>query len=182
MGRYEDAIDELRDLDVDEDVIKKFEEFKGSTLRSKAEAAGALEKELADTKAELAALQAGPVRENAFKEYGIDLDALSKLEREALERIEVPEGGFTREQLADLAEQYELPMTAGAPQGDEEKTGAEQVAQHARSSQTRTTSTVIKPSDTADWPADKLRRLYDNHKPEYEALLRGETVTGLAFQ
>jgi hypothetical protein len=180
MGVYEDTLEELRDLDVPDEVITKLEGFKGSSLRAKAEAAGALEKERDELKAQIARYEAGPVRQSSFKDFGIDMENLSPAEAEILSNVEVPEGGFTKEQLAEIADKYQLPMTE-ASQAEEEGTNAEKVVTHARTNQGRTAATVIKPQDTAGWPADKLRRLYDSHRDEYEALLRGETVN-LAFQ
>jgi hypothetical protein len=182
---YETLLEQLPDYDVPDEVIKELEKFKGSSLRARAEKTDAAEKRSAELEAELALLKAGPIRENAFKEYGIDLDGLSLLEREALDKIEVPEGGLTKEMIGEIADKYELPMRSDAGEAgvnQEEKPAAADVVKHARANTGRAANTVMTPKEFATLGPERLRRAFDQHPEEYEALLRGETVTGIVFQ
>jgi len=182
MGKFEDLLEQLSEYDVPEDIVDGLSEFKGSSLRKRAESATELERERDELKAKLAAIEVGKSRTEAFRSYGIDLENLRAAEREALERAEIPEAGINDQWIAGLAEKYQLPMLEVEQTEPAAKPAAAQIVDQARNTQGRVANTVLKPEEVTQWPAEKLRRLFDKHPEEYEALLRGETVTGLAFQ
>lgn len=176
---FEDILNDLRDADVDEELLDQLEAYKGSKLRERAEKAGELEAELATIKAENEALKSAPQRAKAFEDYGIDLASLRPAEREALESAEVGEEGFTPEWVASLAEKYDLAVDQSAGDEGDEQPAAAQIAAQARASGQRSDKTTIKPEDARSWAPDQMIRFKEQHSEAWEQLKRGETVVGV---
>lgn len=175
MARLDDLIDELREQGREDDA-EELEKLSGSQLRKKAGRAEALEKELAEAKAEVESLKRGPAARKAFEDYGVDTSSLSKAERKVLESYD---GELTEEAIGQLVEEYDLPVVASDEGDGDAEPAAQRVAQAARSSESGRGKTVpqVKPSDVAEWPMEKKLGFADKNPEAWEALKRGETVT-----
>jgi hypothetical protein len=179
MASLKDLIDEFREDGREEDAAE-LEKLSASTLRDKAAKAEKAEKELEAAKAEIEALKRGPKVTKAFKDAGVDIDSLSKLERKALEAYD---GELEEEAIAAFLEENEI--EAGGAEGaeaGEEPTGAEQVAAAARNSGKSSgggKAPRITPEDAESWSADKWMQFQEEHAEEAEALMKGENVVGL---
>ena len=174
--KFEEILEDLKDQ-VDEDLFEELQGFSGSKLRENAEKVPELERKLAEAEAKVTKLEAGPAKRKAFEEYGIDFENLSKAERRILDEYE---GELDSEEIGKLAEEFDLPTVQGADREEgEEAPEAERQAQQALGRNQRTGRLSIKPEDTEDWPHDKLMNFMEKHPDEYEALMRGETVTGV---
>ena len=175
MAKFEDVLERVRDLD--EDLAAELEEFKASNLRQKAAERDALEAERNALKAELDEMKSRPAREKAFREYGVDLDQLSKLERKA---IEAYDGELTAEAIASFVEENEIAVVESEQEDQAEESGAETIVRTAkRAGAQGSRAPVIKPEDTEDWSTQKLMEFRGKHPEEFEALKRGEAVTGV---
>lgn len=177
MGQYDDLVEQVREYD--EDLADKLTGFSGANIRKQLAEAETKAKRVDELEAELEGLKAAPKREEAFKDFGVDLENLSKLERKALEAYD---GELDREAIAAFVEENELPLVE-SQEGEteaEERSDAELVAQAARTSpQGRTRGAVITPEDAAEWPTQKLMEFRAKHPEEFEALKEGQTVTGV---
>lgn len=177
MGRkFEDILEEVRDLD--SEIAAELEEFKASSLREKARERDEFEKRALAAEAKLEGIEKGAARSKAFEEYGIDFDKLSKLERKALDSYD---GELTAEAIGAFVEENELVLVDGreAPE-EEEQSDARRIAQAARTApRSSGRAGVIEPGDTEDWSTEQLMRFREKHPEEFEALKRGETVTGV---
>jgi len=181
MGKYEDLIERLRD--VDEDLAEEFEAFKGSSLRQKAERTEALEKESADLKLRITELEEAPKREKAFKEYGVDLEGLKPAEKEKLAELKI-EGELTAEKIGEIVQKYDLPMLEANEDSGEEDSDeppAAKIAEVASRGGQRSSSPVITPKQAAEWSTEKWMRFEEAHPREAEAVSRGEKVVGISF-
>lgn len=182
MGAYEDAIEAVREAGL-EDIAETLEGFKASSLREKASKADRLERELAEAQARVRKLETRPKLEEAFRKAGVDFDSLRPAEREAIFALDV-EDEISSEFVAEVVSKYELPTVEGGNVGDadEAPSAAAVVAAAVNAPQRRQGGTsTLSPEDTADWSTEKLMRLRQAHPEEFEALKRGETVTGIAF-
>lgn len=176
MAKLDDLIEELSEQGRDEDVAE-LEQLRGSKLRKQAGKAAELEARVKELEGVLAEKEAAPAREKALKDYGVDVDNLSKAEAAVLSSLK---GELTAEQIAELVEKYDLPVTQGSGQTTEEPPAAQRVAQQAAGAPGgRPGGAAITPADVASWPIDRTRRFMDEHPEAYDALLRGETVTGV---
>lgn len=179
MAKLDELIEELREQGREDDV-EELEKLRGSTLRQKAQRAEQLEKELADERAKREALEKGPKVEKAFKDAGVDFDSLSKLERKAIEGYD---GELDEEAIEAFIEENELSVTEASDEAkaDEEPAAAKVAKAARRSGESRGGSKTpqITPADAADWSMEKRLAFMDEHPNEYEALLRGETLTGV---
>jgi hypothetical protein len=179
MARLDDLIEELRS-DGREDDAQELERLSGSQLRQKAQKTDQLEKELEQLKAENAGLKRGPAARKAFEDYGVDLSGLSKAERKVIESYD---GELTEDEIGKLVEEYDLPVVASSEENDgEEQPAAQRVAQAARSSESGRGKTVptVSPADVAGWPMEKKLGFADKNPDAWEALKRGESVTGVS--
>lgn len=177
MARLDDLIEEYRSDGRDEDA-GELEKLRGSTLRQKAARADELEKKVVELEAKAKELEYRPARDAAFRDYGIDVEALSKAERKILESYD---GELNAEAISNLVEEYELPTSSEEGDGNEQP-AAERVAQAARSSETGRgkKAPTVSPADISAWPMEKKLGFADAHPEAWEALKRGETVTGIA--
>jgi hypothetical protein len=181
--KLDDLIEEFRTEGREEDA-EELEKLRGSTLRKQAEAATKLEKRNAELEARLEAVEKAPKIEKAFKDYGIDFDQLSKLERKAIESYD---GELSEEAIASFVEENELSLTEseGKPEDEEdEEPAAAKVAKAARRSAQGTgghKAPVITPEETEEWSTEKLMRFSKAHPEQWELLKQGETVTGITF-
>lgn len=183
MAKLDDLIEELRE-DGREDDAEELEKLRGSSLRKKAGDAERLQKELDSVKAENESLKRGPKVRAAFEKAGVDFASLSKLERKALEAYD---GEVDEDAIADFLEENEIDLDRGSesedegeePEAKDEEPKAAKVAKAARRSGERKDPTRITPEQANEWSAEKRIAFLDEHPDEYEALLRGETVTGV---
>lgn len=181
MAKLDDLIEELREQGREEDA-EELEKLSGSTLRKKAGNADRLEKELADTKAKLDALEKGPKVRKAFEKAGVDFESLSRLERKALEGYD---GDLDEEAVEAFIEENELSVTDESAEGDEEKDAepaAAKVAKAARRSDSSKGGSAIPkiaPGDVKEWAMDKRVAFADANPEAWEALKSGQTVTGV---
>lgn len=176
MARLDDLIEEYRQDGREEDAAE-LEQLRGSTLRQKAAQADRLQKEIDSLRSENESLKRGPAAKAAFEDYGIDLESLSKAERRILESYD---GELTEQAIGNLVEEYELPTVSSEEAGDEQPAAA-QVAQAARSSETGRgkKAPVVKPEDISGMSMEQKLGFADKHPEAWEALKRGETVTGI---
>jgi hypothetical protein len=174
--KFEEILEDLKD-EVSEDLYEELQEYKGSKLREKAESLTSVEAERDALKAKVEQLEAAPARRKAFEDYGIDLENLSKAEAAILEGYE---GELDAEALGKLAEEYELPVVQGADQEEgEERPAAEAQTRQATSTTQRAARLTITPEQFSELEMDKRMNFMKEHPKEHEALMRGETVTGV---
>lgn len=180
MAKFEELIERVQDLD--EDLAAEFDEFKSSSLRKKAGERDALEAKVRELEATLAERDAGPAREKAFKDFGVDYDALRPAERKLLAGFK---DELTEEVISKFVEENELPLIEGEGEGSEGTEGeetppAERVARAARTAGNNGRNVPqITPGDVAEWSMEKWIRFADANRDAAEALKRGETVTGV---
>lgn len=175
--KFEEILADLEG-EAPDDLIQELRQFEGSKLRESAEKVPELERQLAEAQARVEKLEAAPARQKAFEDYGIDFENLSKAEREILEKYD---GELDSEAIGELAEKYELPTVQGAGEEQgEEPAEAERQTQQALQRGQRPGRLTLRPEDTDDWPHDRFMKFMEEHPDEYEALMRGETVTGIA--
>lgn len=182
MGDFENAVLELRNQGLD-DLADTFDQFSATALRKKASRVDELEREKQELETKLRKLEQAPKVEDAFRKAGVDFESLRPAEREALAALQVEDGDLTEEFVAQVITKYDLPVASVDTQNDEgEAPNAAAVVAAARQApQGRSSGTTISPGDTEGWSTEKLMRLKQSHPEEFEALKRGETVTGIAF-
>ena len=177
--KFEEILEDLKREVDDEELISELEAFGGSSLRKQAEQVPELERKLAEAEAKVEKLEAAPKRTEAFKEYGIDLENLSKAEAAILDRYE---GELDEEAIGALAEEFDLPVVEkGGDDGEEEESGARQQTRQALSGKVSGSKLTISPEDYANAPIDKRMKFLQNHPDEAEALMHGESVTGVTL-
>jgi hypothetical protein len=190
MGEFEDVLDRLKEEGLD-DEVHILEGYSKNRLREQAAKAGAAEKRASELEAELAILKAAPKREAALRAAGVDLAALADnpAALEALERS-APEQGkeYDADWAARMVERYKLPVGAdGGTPGTPAPT-AKDFGQPGGPTGTAkpAAKTSITPEEANSWDAAKRLRFIEMLDREgkmdlYELLLRGETITGIAF-
>lgn len=178
--KFEDILADLRESDVDSDLLEELEGFTGSRLRERAERLPEMEAENTSLKAQIAKLEDEPKRRAAFEQYGINLAELRPAEREALMAVETPEEGYTPEWVGSIAEKYDLEVSTTEREVEGEGSPADRIAAQANSPVQRSGKATLTPEDTAEWSTEKLLKFREEHKEEFEALKRGETVVGIA--
>ena len=175
--KFEEILADLEG-EAPDDLIQELRQFEGSKLRESAEKVPELERKLAEAEAKVTKLEAAPARQKAFEDYGIDFENLSKAERKILESYD---GELDSDAIGELAEEFDLPTVQGAGQGEGEGAPeSERQTQQALERGKRPGRLTISPADTEEWPHDKLMRFMEEHPDEYESLMRGDTVTGIA--
>lgn len=177
MPDLDDIIESLKEDGRDDDAAE-LEKLRGSNLRKAAGKTAELETKNAELQAKLTKIEEAPKREKALKDYGVDVDNLSKAERVVLANLD---GELNDEKVAELVREYDLPVVeSGSSDEGTDVTAAERVArQAAKAPAGAKVGTTLKPTDTVDWSHERLTRFSDAHPDEYEALMRGETVTGV---
>ena len=184
MGLLEDLIDEMREQGR-EDEAGELEKLKGSNLRKKAGDTDRLAKENESLKAENEALKRGPKVRSAFEKAGVDFGSLSKLERKALEAYD---GETDEDAIADFLEENEIDLgkgddsdeDGGEPDEKDEEPKAAKVARAARSAGAgKNPSSKITADTVSQWSMEQKLQFADDNPDAWEALKRGETVTGV---
>lgn len=176
MARFEELLEQVREQD--EGLAEELEAFKGSTLRKKAEERDAFEAENKELRQQLDEGLVVPKVEKAFKDAGVDLDALRPLEKEQLAALRPENGEPSEEWARGLAEKYQFPLGEGASV-EETPPASAAVASQARTQATVTSTgtTTLTPESIQDWSTEKLMKLMEKDNEAYEALMRGETAT-----
>lgn len=176
MADLDALIEELRN-DGREDDATELEKLRGSNLRKQAGEAEKLRQRAEAAEAKVEKLESAPKRDKAFRDFGIDLDNLTKAERKVLESFD---GDLDKEAISEFVEEYELPLAEGSnEEPTDEEPAAARVAAAAKRNPSGRGVTTIKPADANAWSTEKLLRFREQHADEYEALKRGETVTGV---
>lgn len=179
--KFEEIVTDLRDRGED-DLADELEQGYGkSQLREQAGKAATLEKELADALAKVDTLEKAPVRDKAFRDYGIDFENLRPAERE---QLELYDGELDAEKIAEFVERYDLPTIQGSEQvATEPAPAAARIAAAARSAPAGRAgqATQITAEMVGDWSADKWLRFKAEHAEAAEDILQGKVVTGIAF-
>jgi hypothetical protein len=176
MAKFDDLVEKVRE--VDEVLAEELEEFKGSSLRKKAEERDKFEAELQKARGELDRYVTQPKKEAALRDAGVDLEALRPAERKILEGLKADE--YTAEWASKIADEYELPR--GEASSELETSQAAAVAQAASRAPTggRTGSTsTVTPEMVGEWSTEKMNRFAEANPEEWDALKRGETVAGV---
>lgn len=175
MAKFEDVLERVRDLD--EDLATELEEFKGSSLRKKAEERDSFETRVKELEAEVAKRDEAPKRQQAFEKYGIDFDALRPAEKRLLD---VYDGELTDEAIAELVEENELPITeSDTGEDDQDRSDADRIVENARRPNQGSRVPKLTPEIVADWPIDRWVRFADANPDAAEVLRRGESVIGV---
>jgi hypothetical protein len=183
--KYEDILADLRSGAVDpEEAADELEQGYGkSQLREQAGKAAAFEKERDEALAKVAALEKAPVRDKAFRDYGIDFENLRPAEREQVERYD---GEFDAEKIGEFVERYDLPTIQAGTEGEGEEpppkaAGVVAAARSAPARQQRGEGTQITAEMVGTWDAEKWLRFKKEHPDAAETILQGQVVTGIAF-
>jgi hypothetical protein len=177
MAKFEDLIEQVRDEGLT-DVADELESFKASALRKKAEERDAAVAERDEYKKKFEDQVQGPMKEKAFRDFGVDFDALRPLEREALSNIKPPEGEITESWISSQVEKYQFPLAAGTGEGEGEQSGARQIAEAAtRPGKAKPAQAVITPEDAGKWDDAEIDQFKKDHPEEYEGLKEGYSVT-----
>lgn len=182
MGDYEELITALREegRDQDADVLEK---YSATQLRQKAKRGDELEAEVERLKKENYELVVVPKKEEAFRRAGVDFDSLRPAELEAIRNLKF-EGDAPNDQwVAEQISKYQLPVSGGGAGTDSPAAGVVAAARNAPTGGARGTgaSGVITPEVAGEWSMEKRIKFMNEHPDEYEALLQGEEVTGVAF-
>jgi hypothetical protein len=178
--KMEEIIEDLRTQGFD-DIAEELEAYTGTALRKKLEEAEGKLRRLEEVEAELAALKLRPKVEKAFRDYGVDLDSLRPLEREALLSQKFQGEVPTPEEIGELAERYQLPTTGTVEVAAEEEPPAAGIVETAvRAPAGKAVGTTLGPEDVASWSTDKLMQFREKHPEEWQALMRGERVSAPA--
>jgi len=181
--KFEDILTDLRDHGEDDLADELEKGYAGSTLRVQAERVPELESQLTEATTKLEKLEKAPAREKAFREFGVDFENLGALGRDAIEKYD---GELEIEKTARFVERWELPLAeVGQQAGGEQLPAAAAIAAAARSApaggRPGQGGPTITPKEAAGWDADKRMRFLGEHPAEFDRLMKGETIVGLAF-
>lgn len=183
MGKYEDLLERVSELEGGDDIASELEEFSATSLRRKAAKADELESKVADLEADIAKRDAAPKIEKAFREAGVQFDQLRPADRQVLQGLDPAD--LTSDKVAEVISSYELPIDAASQAAAEDPPPAAAVVAAARQAPASTSTAAtaqITPEDAGSWPIDTQLRFKKAHPDEFEALKRGDTVTGILFQ
>jgi hypothetical protein len=178
--KFEEIVTDLREAGQD-DLAEELDKGYGtSTLREQAGKVPELEKDRDEWKAKVEKLERAPVREKAFREYGVDLEGLRPAERDALEAYD---GELDAEKIGVFVERYDLPLIeAGQEQQSEAPPAAAGVVAAARQAPTRSAANTLRitPDDVRGWSATQVLEWSRDHPAEWSEVLQGKTITGIA--
>lgn len=176
MGKYEDLLEQVKSYD--EDLATDLGSFAGSTLRKKAEERDAIARERDELQSRIEKMEKAPEKQKAFQDYGVEIDALKPLERQA---IEAYEGDLDEDAIAEFVSTNDLSVSR-SEEGEEEPEAGKVVRQATTGTGTPGGGqTTLKPEAVREWPIDKMQRFMKEHPQEWEHLKRGETVVGVGF-
>lgn len=181
MSDYDELIQALRDEGRDQDA-EILEKYSATQLRQKAKRADELEADVERLKKENFELVVVPKKEEAFRRAGVDFDSLRPAEQEILKNLQFEGDAPSEQWVADQISKYQLPVAGG---GANEQSNAAGVVSAARSAPTGGArgggaQGVLDGEEVASWTMEKRIKFMNEHPDEYEALLRGEEVTGVA--
>ena len=172
-----ELLEELREAGQDtiaNEIEEREDRYKGSSLR-KQNAELAARAEAAEAKA--ARLEMAPKRQQAFHDYGVDLQGLRPAEREALEAYE---GELDPEKIGEFVERYQLPLAEAQEQQAEAPPPAAGIVSAARSAPARSAGALrITPDDVRTWSATQVLEWSSAHPAEWSEVLQGKIITGI---
>jgi hypothetical protein len=180
MAEYEDLIQRVRDAGL-EDEADRFEQFSKSQLRKDAEGAKELRTENERLKGENRKLVVAPKKEAALRAAGVDTANLRPADRQVIGSLEFegdePSEDWVAKTIADL----QLPIVEGQQQSTEPPNAAAVVraATQAPSGGSTSPTGVTTPADAAKWSSEQAAKFSEEHPDAWEALKRGEEVTGV---
>lgn len=167
---FDVLVDELADAGLDESYIERLKKWSGSPLRKERNEA----RQEADALKERVAKAEAKTLEATFKELGITVkptalrlpDDLDVLDDTKVREWAVEQG---------LAE----PPPPDTP--EEEVAAHERVQAAGAGAAGNTGPSTLKPEDTAEWSTEKLLAFKNQHPEAFEALKRGESVSGVTW-
>lgn len=181
--KFEEILEDIRREGL-EDLADELEQGYGkSALREQAGKVPELERQLAEAQAKLARLERAPQLEQAFRAYGVDWDSLRPLERAAIEAFE---GDLTPERIGEFVERHQLPTTPAGSREEEKPEAPPAAAGVVEAARRAPAGGVgkgpqITPADVSQWSADRWLEFRQKYPEAADQLLRGQTVTGIAF-
>lgn len=161
----------------DEDFEALQDELAPKALRQKLAEVQAEAKKVPDLEAELEKFEKSPKVRQAFEKAGVDFEALSPLELQAVEGFADFEDA---EKVASYVEANKLPLddSVGETKGSEETPPAGQIAEHVGrvGRDSGRSKTTISSEDVAKWAPDKIARFREEHPDAYDQIVAGENV------
>lgn len=181
MSDYDELMDRLKEEGRDEDA-EVLEKYSATQLRQKAKRADELERDLERLKKENFELVVVPKKEEAFRRAGVDFDSLRPAEQEIIRNLQFEGDAPSEQWVADQISKYQFPTAGGGAGADSPAAGVVAAARSAPTGGARGTgaSGVITPEVAGEWSMEKRIKFMNEHPDEYEALLQGEEVTGIA--
>ncbi len=181
MGEYEDAVKALRDQGLD-DEADVFDKFTATQLRKKAERADELERKNAELEASNRKLVVAPKKDQALRAAGVDVDNLRPADRQVIAGLEFEGDEPSDEWVAKTIGDLQLPIVAGtpAPAGAPNAAAVVQTAAQAPGAGPGPTlGGTVTPETVAAWSTEQKVAWSEKHPEAWEALKRGEEVTGV---
>jgi hypothetical protein len=181
MGEYEDTVARLRQQGLD-DEADVFEKFTATQLRQKAEKTDTLERENEQLRKENRGLVVAPKKDAALRAAGVDLEALRPADRQVLAGLEFEGDEPSDEWIAKTVADLQLPIIEGSQQLGEVAPNAAAVvntATNAPAGGNAPSSGIVTPIDAANWSTEYSAKWAEDHPEAWEALKRGEEVTGV---
>ena len=172
MGKFQQLVQALADkYDLSEDEVESL--MDSSLARDEVKEFNKVKAERDEFERKLNSIESKPKRLEAFKKAGVDLDDLRPAELRELEAFEDFEDA---DKLKALVVELELPTLEVE---EEEEPAAASVAAQAQGNTGRARTSRVTPQDVSGWNHDKMRQFAIDHPQEWEALKRGEEVTGV---
>lgn len=179
--KFEEIVADIRTgrLDPEEGADELEQSYGKTALREQAEKVPELERMLAEANDKAARLERVPARDEAFRQYGVDLEGLRPAERRAIEQYD---GELEKDKIAEFVEEFDLPLVTGSEQQQTEApppaAGVVRTARTAPAGR-QVAGLQITPDDARGWSATQTLEFSREHPSEWQALLQGQTVTGI---
>lgn len=176
-SRYDEALDEfVNEYGVPEE---KAALFRSNALRTELEEAKKQAAEAAQAKTELEKIKRLPKVHQALAEFGVDVNALNKRDREVVEN-HFPEFKDAPEKESVATFLQDWGFEARLPEGEaEDLPAAAAVVSQSLSAPLGSGFAQITNKDFISWDQGRQRKFMKDHPEAYDALLRGETVQGV---
>lgn len=178
MSKFDEGLNELRDLGVPEDVISKIED--ASDLRKELKTAHAELQTAREAQQELARLRKQPKVAEALSEFGVDMQALNKRDRTIVEN-HFPDFDDAPERQAVATFLQEWGFESAAPEPEADESAGQGIVNAAVATNGGHVSTEITPKTYVSWDIGKRRAFQKQYPRETDQLKRGEVVRGVSF-